>query len=194
MGKAKAPPAESPLASLDNFEARLAKALDRAEKDPESFEGAHEREGNPRPLAPRVPEVEDIVAKHSTRTAAAGQAWKDGVLRPKKDPIQAAIAAKGKWATKLQAAIQDDSFAKGLAAVDEEEMVRIIEATDPSVFTGGVARREGKYRAKMEKTRPMVLALAEEIDKMPQDTEAQREARMLAATRGMREIGKRLKA
>ena len=194
MGKRKAPPAASPLPSLDDFEARLAKALDRAESDPDSFEGAHEREGNPRPLAPRVPEVADIVAKHAERTAAAGDAWKAGVLRPKKDPVQAAIAAKGKWAAKLTEAIRDDSFAKGLAAVDEDEMVRIIESTSPSVFTDGVARRSGKYRAKMEKARPMVLALAVEIDKMPQDTEAQREARMLAATRGMRAIGKRLKA
>lgn len=194
MGKRKAPPAESPLPSLDNFEARLAKALDRAESDPDSFESAHAREGNPRTLAPRVPEVADIVAKHAERTAAAGPAWKAGVMRPKKDPIKAAIAAAGKWGTKMTEAVRDGSFAKGLAAVDEEEMIRIIEGTDESVFTGGVARRAGKYRAKMEKTRPMVLALAEEIDKMPQDTEAQREARMLAATRGMRAIGKRLKA
>lgn len=193
MGKRKSKPGASDPLGLDGFESRLGKALDRAESDPDSFDGMHAREGNPRTLAPRVPEAADIARKHRERTAAAGPAWKDGVMHPRKDPIKAAVAAKGKWEAALKKAMAEGSFVAGLEAVDEDEMVAILEATDPSVFTSGVDRRSAKYERKMAKVQPLLVALAEEIDRMPQDTEAQREARMLAAVRGMREIGKRVK-
>ena len=193
MAKRKPAGKDSALPTLGDFEARLDGALDRAMKDPDSFEGMHAREGNPRTLAPRIPEAADTAAKHAERTAAAGAAWKAGVMRPKKDPIKAAIAAEGKWEARMKEAIAAKSFAHGLEAVDEEEMIRILEGTDESVFTAGVARRGPKYERKLALMRPMQIALAEEIDRMPQDSDAQREARMIAAVRGARAIGKKLK-
>jgi len=186
-------PVKSPLPSLDAFGKSLGAALDKAESDPESVDRVHEHEGNPRNLAPRVPEAADIAAKHQERTAAAGAAWKAGVMRPKKDPIEAAKAAAGKWETKVKEAIANKSFTKGLDAVDEAEMIRILEETDASVFTEGVRRRGAKYERKVGAMRPMLVALTNELDRMPVDTEQQREAKAIASIRGMREIGRRLK-
>jgi len=193
MAKRKTPPRPAPPTSLANFGTRLSAALDRAQKDPDSIPELHEREGNPRPLAPRVPEAADWVEQQIKGAKANAAKWKARTLRPKKDPIAAAKAARGKWENKMRAAIDEGNFAKGLDAVDEAAMLETIEQTPETAFSGGIERRARKIRTKVEKLRPMVGALAGEIDAMPQDTDEQREQRAIAAIRGMREIGKRMK-
>ncbi len=172
----------------------LGKALDLAEKDPEALEGMHERQGNPRPLAPRVAEVDDWVEKQKTNAAAAGERWRTNMLRPKKDPIAEAKKAVVKWENKMKEAIADKRFTKGLDAVDEAAMMATLEATPASVFVDGIERRTAKIKGKVEKLRPLVVAAAEVLDRMPIDTDKQREDKMIAARRAMIEVGKRMKA
>lgn len=93
----------------------------------------------------------------------------------------------------LQRAIAENAYEKGLDQVDHDEMYEIIREGGAEAFANGVARRSKKIHRKIAQLREHVLALATEIDKMPQDTEAQRDARVLAAVRGMRAIGKRLR-
>lgn len=194
MASKKAPAPPSPLDGLDAFSKVLDKALDVALKNPEALEGMHEHEGNPRTLAPRIVEVDDWAEKQETNAEAAGERWRTNMLRPKKDPIIEAIKAKTKWENKLKAAIADDSFVKGLKAVDEAAMMETLEATPASVFVDGIKRRRAKIKGKIEKLRPLLVASAETLDKMPIDTEAQREVKMIANLRAMKEIGKRMKA
>lgn len=191
MAKRRAKPAKAPTVNLGNFMEAFAKNLALAQTNPEALAGNQEQIGNPVTIAPRVPEAKDWADKQLARTAAAGEDWKRGVLRPKKNPVEAAKAANGKYKAKMQQALTEDRFLKGLGNVDLDEMYRTIEATDSSVFTAGVQRREGKIRKRVEEVRTDVLALTTTIDAMPQDTEVQREARVLAAVRGMRAIGKK---
>lgn len=77
--------------------------------------------------------------------------------------------------------------------VDVDAMYNTIENVGGGGYTGGIEARKAKIIGKIEKLRPQVLALAETIDKMPQDTDAQREARMIAARRGMIQVGAKLR-
>lgn len=190
MGKAKTATPNG-LECLAAFEKTLNKALDVAATDPDSLEGMHEREGNPITLGPRIPESDEMAEKMVTNAAAAGERWLANVTRPKKDPISAAKAAKGKWKQKMQEAIANDSFAKGLDLVDEDEMYETIRAGGSAPFSSGINRRAAKVKRVMGELRPHFVALAETLDKMPIDTPEQREAKMIAAKRGMEAIGKK---
>ncbi len=181
------------LDGLSAFQRTLKSALALAEKDPDAFEGAHARMGNPITLGPRIPEAADMAADMTAKAAAAGEKWLQKVTHPKKNPIEAAKAAKGKWKNKMQDAIAKDSFAKGLDKVDEDEMYQTIRDGGAAPFTSGVTRRSAKVLRVMTELRPYQLALAETLDKMPIDTPEQREAKMIAAKRGMEEIGKKRK-
>ena len=193
MPKRAKPTPPAPVDSLAAFEKTLKVALDLAAKDPDLLPGAHEHEGNPRALAPRVPETADWVNKQIDNARAAADRWKAGALRPKKDPIAEAKKAKGKWKNKMEAAIRDDAYARGLDAVDEDAMIATIEATPASAFSEGIERRRQKITGKVERLRGNVLALANTLDAMPVDTDQQREAKMIAARRGMIEVGKKMK-
>lgn len=183
----------SVISELAKFEAVLDKALVLAAKNPDALPGAHESEGNPITLGPRVPEAADWAGKMADKAEAAAEDWLAKVKTPKKNPIKAAIDAKGKHKAKTMEALEQDRFAKGLAQVDEDEMYATIEAGGAEVFRSGISRRRGKITKKIERLRPKVLALANSIDAMKQDTDAQREARMIAARRGMLKIGKDLR-
>ena len=190
MSKAKPKPPAA-VDSLSAFEKSLAGKLDQAVNDPDSLEGMHERQGNPVTLGPRIPEAADMAADMVAKAAAAGEKWLKKVLHPKKDPITAAKAAAGKYKNKMEEALRENRFEKGLDMVNEDEMYETITAGGAAPFTSGVQRRAKKVERVMGELRPLQVALAEELDKMPIDTEEQREAKMIAAKRGMQAIGKK---
>jgi len=181
------------ISSLSDFEREQARLLDLAESNPDALEGLHEHEGNPITLAPRVPETDEWVNKQISRTEAATEEWKKNVLRPKRNPLEAAKAAKGKWQNAMQRAIQENRFEAGLDAVDEETMYAVIRETPSTALAEGVRRRAPKIRQKVDKLRGYLAAHLEAVDKLPVDTDQQREQKMLANLRGMREIGRRMK-
>ena len=129
--------------------------------------------------ADRVPSGADRLKKMQSGLDNMGERWKEGALNPRKHPIKAAIAAKGKWASSVQEAAQKDRFGKGLAQVNEEQMLASINATPSSAVADGVRKRGAKVLAKMEKLAGIQAANAAEIDKLPADTAADRKARML---------------
>lgn len=192
MGK-KHVPAAPTLSGLDDFQKALGPALLAAAAHPEAQEYLHEREGNPRPLAPIVPEVADWVGTMIQGAVNNADKWKRNTVRPSADPIQAGIAAAGKHKQKTQEALNEGRYEKGLRAVDEASMLATIEATDPGVFSSGIQRRQAKITAKVTRLRPLVGALKQTLSAMPQDTDAAREAKMIAAKRGMQAIGKQLR-
>jgi len=191
--KRKKEPA-SPFDALRGLDARLARAFAQAKADPESLPGYGPQKGNPRDLAPRLPATDDWVNDQLNATAASADKWKRNVMRPKKDPIVAAKKAAGKWKNKVQEAITNDAFAKGLDAVDEAAMLETLEATPATAVSEGVNRRKTKIRTKVDKVRNLVIAGLTEVDRMPVDTEAQRDAKMIANLRMMRGVGKAVKS
>jgi len=178
-------------AGLSAFGTMLDKALVLVEKNPDAFEGMHARQGNPITLGPRVPEAADWAEKQTTNAAAAGDRWLKGVLAPKKNPIDEAKKKKGKYRQKMEQALREDRYGKGLDLIDEDEMYATIRDGGSAPFSSGVTRRRAKVERVAATLRPMVVALTATLDAMPVDTPEQREAKMIAAKRGMEAIGKK---
>ena len=132
--------------------------------------GVHK--GNPGPDPART------AAKLVERTQAAAADYVYGVQNPRRDPRAAAVAAKGKSANNLQAAIQNDSYGKAVARYDLGEAVAIATSDGGAAFTQGVAKRANKIARVHQTLMPQLAGISSRIQQMPQDTEAARRARM----------------
>lgn len=149
--------------------------------------------GNPITLGPRVKDPTAWVDDMISGAKARSKQWLENSLRPRKDPKKAALAAAGKFEDKMRKALDDKSFDKGVAGYDEVAREEVIKAVGQTGFERGIETHKAKAVAKVKKLQPLVAALAKTIDDMPQDTDSEREARMLAARRGMIEVGKMMK-
>lgn len=181
----------SPI-DLGNFTTHFAEMLDQVEKDPElRKELVSPRMGNPIPLGPVVKSAEEWAAKQVKNASAAAAEWEKNVLTPRRDPIQAAIAAAPKRDQKVREALEQKKWEKAMANVNEDLMYATIRKRGASAFRAGVEDRAGKVLEVAKQLQPMVAALKQEIDHMPDVTDADREKRLLAARRGMIMIGKK---
>lgn len=186
-------PVKSPF-NLGSFDANLAAALDRVEKDPDFVrEITSERQGNPITLGPPVISPDEWADKQQKNATAAAETWHKNVQRPRREPIKAALAASEKRANKVREALEQKKWDKALEAVDEDVMYEVIRQTGAEGYRRGVQARAAKVKAKVTKLQPMVTALKLEIEKMPDATDADREARLLAGRKGMIAIGKKLR-
>lgn len=185
------PETTNPFASLDNFQTELRETLVKVASE----KGIGQDKDltlpdNPVTLAPRVKSAKDWSEKQIKNAKAAGTNWKKAVLSPRKNPVEAAIAANEKRKQKLAKAEEEERWLKSMKKVNVDEMYKTIELAGAEVYTKGIAIREGKITGAIDELQPMVEALAKKLDGMPQDTPEQREAKMIAAKRGMEEIGK----
>ena len=148
------------------------------------------RKGNPLTIGSRVLPADQIASKLVKRASDAAGDWYARVKTPKKHPIQEGIKAEGKYADKMKVVIAEGRRAKSLAKVSDEDYLAGIEAAGTAAFSSGIERKAGKVKRRFEVLQPLYVVLATAIDKMPVDTEAQREAKMRAARRGMIMVGK----
>jgi len=177
---------------MSDFVKKLHSNLDRVATDPDYLnEVTKERQGNPITLGPLVISPEEWAAKQVERASRAAGEWEKNVQRPRRDPIKAAIAAGPKRAEKLRESLDQKKWEKAMAAVDEDLMYSVIRKRGASAFRAGIEDRKEKVVARAKELQPMVAALKATIDAMPDVTDADREKRLLAARRGMIEIGKK---
>jgi hypothetical protein len=162
--------------------------------EPEFLEALHGRE-----LAPGVhiqnpgPDPARMTDKLVRRAQAAGGDYVEGMRNPKRDPVASARRAKGKWANRVQEAIQNNSYERGVSAQDYQEAVRIATEDGGAAYTQGVAKRATKIARVFADLAPRLGAVSQAIQQMPQDTDAQREQRLLAARRAMIAVGRQRK-
>ena len=177
---------------LTGFAVAFREMLDKVEQDPELAASlTKERKGNPITLGPLVIPPEEWAEKQTSRASAAASEWEKNVQRPRRDPIKAAIAAKEKRKEKLRESLDQDKWAKAMAKVDEDMMYDTIRKRGAAAFRSGVEDRKAKVAARAKELQPLVAGLKKEIEAMPDVTDADREARLLAARRGMIAIGKK---
>jgi len=178
--------------NTNDFLAELDAKLDRVMTDPEYVKELQaERQGNPITLGPLVLSPEEWADKQVSRATAAASEWEKNVQRPRRDPLKAAIAAAPKRKQKLMESLEQGKWEKAMAKVDEDLMYEVIRKRGASSFRQGVEDRKPKVLARAKELQPMVAALKQSIDAMPDVTDADREKRLLAARRGMIEIGKK---
>jgi len=178
--------------SLDAFQKGFRAVLDDQAEHPDKYKFlTQETIGNPVTLGPRVLSPEDWAAKQAGRASAAADTWAANVKKPRKNPVEAALKADGKRKDKLQEAEKAGKWAKAMKKVDLDEMYLTIDKVGAAGYRAGVEARTGKISRVYKELQPMVAALAGSIDAMPDATDADREKRLLAARRGMIEIGKK---
>ena len=173
-----------PMAGMVELGERLA-------TDPEFYAALHGRE-----IAPGIhisnpgPDPAKTAAKLMARAAAATGDYVDGMKNPKRNPVEAAIRSAGKWASRTQEAIANKSYEKGVRKQDYGDAVAIATGDGGSAYAAGIAKRQAKIQRVHADLMPRLGALSQAIQNMPQDTDAQREQRLLAARRGAIAIGK----
>jgi hypothetical protein len=164
---------------------------ERLVTDPDFYAALHGRE-----IAPGIhiqnpgPDPARTAEKLVRRAQGAASDYVAGMQNPKRDPVQAAIRAKGKYADKVQEAIRNDSYARGVGKQNYAEAVQIATGDGGSAYTSGVSKRVAKIQRVHQDLMPRLGAVSQSIQQMPQDSDGQREARLLAARRAMIAVGK----
>jgi len=177
---------------LTDVMARLDAALNRVQTDPEFVkELTSEKQGNPVTLGPPVIDPTEWADKQVRNASNAASDWLKNVKRPRREPKKAALAAAPKREQKVRESLEQHKWEKAMEKVDEDLMYQTIDAIGTEGYRKGVEARKAKVRARAAELQPMVTALKKEIEAMPDVTDSDRSARLLAARAGMIAIGKK---
>jgi len=114
--------------------------------------------------------------------------YKQGIERPKKDPIEAGIAAEDKWAARIREAIDERRREKALRATNMAEWFNYANSLGAPRLVEGVVKREAKVDRFVKAWQPVLLDHVAKIDAMPAVTDSDMEARMLENLRGLKAL------
>jgi len=164
---------------------------DRLVAEPEFYNALHARE-----IAPGIhinnpgPDPTKTAAKLVARATAATGEYVDGMRNPRRNPVEAAVRAAPKWTNRVQAAIANNSYQKGVQKQNYAEAVDTATSDGGSAFASGISKRQAKIARVHADLMPRLGALSQSIQNMPQGTEQERINRLLAARAGAIAIGK----
>lgn len=118
--------------------------------------------------------------KQIRRAQEAQQDYIDGVMRPKRNPMQAAKAKKSKLKSNFNAAVDNGDWERGLDSVSQEEWSRLASVKGGARFSGGVEAARDDIIAFHEENAANSAKVEAIIDAMPDDTPEQRLAKQRA--------------
>jgi len=147
--------------------------------------------GNPIQLGPRLPSPADW-AKSQVQGAQNNAAkWLDHTIHPRKNFKEEAMKAssQARYHDSMQRVLAEKTWEGGMNLVDESQALATVAKRGSGAYTSGVADREPKITARIAELHADRLALCAAIDAMPESTEGEREAKMLANKRGNQAIG-----
>lgn len=143
------------------------------------------------PVTKKVIPPERWKDKLIKRATAAASDWIEGIKSPSRDPVKAAIEADAKWKDRVMQAIKEDRRKKALEKVSHADIVAVVEKLGERAFVDGITAREAKIAKRIAELQPLVQAVSDAIQSMPDATDADREKRLLMARRLMIEVGKK---
>jgi hypothetical protein len=126
-----------------------------------------------------------------SRSGQATTAWETGTQNPSKSPTGEMKRAGKKYDLAMQAAIRDQAWQKAVADLKDEDIFTMAAKVGGAAWAAGISARADKIQRAYALLMPKLAAHLAKIDAMPTDTPEQREAKMLANLRGMRELGTR---
>ncbi len=124
----------------------------------------------------------------------AASRWEDGIQNPRRSFKEAAIANSSKYKTRLQASITNDSWAKGMAGVNEAEAIATALAKGGASVSAGMAARKDKITRRVTKLFGLLGPHMDKINAMKTDTIDDAANKMVANMKGMVDIGKAMKS
>lgn len=134
-----------------------------------------------------IPNAQAVAAKWVQRTSAAAQDYASGVASTDKDPTALAIAAGPRYLANVTAAFNSGKWANKLRAVGKAGWQAAVQSKGVSNFSTGVNAAEGKVATAFGPLLAYETNLQQQVQAMPNTTDTDRENRMLAWTRGMRQ-------
>lgn len=168
-------------------------AVDMWNENPGLYDAMHAPNADGLTIRNPGPDATRMTEKYLRKVSQAAPDWVAGMQNPKANFRDAAIAAKGKWSDGVTRAMQNDSFARGMGAVDVAEAIATATSDNGNAYVAGVNKRKAKVGRAFTKLAPALGAISSSIRSMPQDTPADREQRMLKNLQLMRELKGRLK-
>ena len=126
-----------------------------------------------------------VASKWQSRTSGAQQAYVDGVNATQKDPTQLAINNQARLLTNFQNAVNSGKWANHLRAVGKAGWQAAVDLKANN-FSTGVNASVAKVQAAFAPLLQYENTLQQQVDAMPDVTDTDRENRMLAWVRGMR--------
>jgi hypothetical protein len=129
-----------------------------------------------------------IAQKLVTRASAAGQDWADGIAGMTTNPAALAVAAKDKYVAGIQASIANNTWANRLSKITLADIQSAAAKAGPGAYTQGITNKTDKILAAFQRLIPKIQAVRDQVNAMPSTTPAQRDAKMLANSAGLRKI------
>lgn len=127
------------------------------------------------------------VTEKQIRNAANGAtAYSDGVRDVKEAPGAKAARKKDKYKANVMASV--DKWAENVGAVSLQEWAEATTGKGAERFASGVEAARPKILAFQQQFQPFVDGVKKELDAMPDATPDQREQKMLANVRKMRQF------
>ncbi|NVM24084.1 MAG: hypothetical protein HWN68_20185 [Desulfobacterales bacterium] len=124
----------------------------------------------------------------STLKAVGRTNYLAGIASPKADPIARGIATEGKFADAMRKAIDDESRKKGLEKTDMGTWYKYAHDLGADKLVDGVVKREAKVSAFVTAFQPLLTSHLAKIDALAEETDSDRETRMLENLRGLKAL------
>lgn len=126
--------------------------------------------------------------KQLARVKVSGDDYRKGVESPAKNPITEALRKNEKRIANLQKSIREKTWEKTMAKLTLEDWKKPTLELGAERFIRGVEANEQKIRDFVNKFQPMLVSHVATIEAMPDTTDSDREARVLANLRGLKKL------
>jgi len=133
-----------------------------------------------------IPDASTVVAKWQQRSSAAAQDYAAGVQNTDKDPTALAIAAGQRYISRVQESFNNGKWANGLRRAGKSGWQQAVTSKGVQNYTSGINAATDKATQSFTRLLSFESGLQSTVRGMPNNTDADREARMLAWVRGMR--------
>ena len=139
------------------------------------------------PTVQRLPTAAQWVAKQIGNLTAVGATnYAAGITRPKKDPIQAGIAAQAKYEAEMRKPEVLKRRETQLRKTNMDEWAAMAERLGTNRLVEGVTQRQYKVERFVGNYQPKLESHLRTIDALPDVTDGDRERRMIENLRGLK--------
>jgi len=135
-----------------------------------------------------VKSPERWLEKQLARVRVAGEDYKTGVNAVSVNPAEKALAANAKRIKKLQDSIANKTWEKRMGKVTLEAWKSKAASIGADRFIPGVEANVDKIQNFIRAFQPKLESVTSSVNSMPETTEAERDARVLAMVRGLRKL------
>ena len=135
-----------------------------------------------------IKSAERWVEKQLARVRVAGEDYKAGVSAVTVNPAERALAANAKRIAKLRESIANKTWERRMSKVSLEDWKSKTGTLGADRFIPGVEANVDKIEKFVRSFQPKLASLAGSVQGMPETSESDRDARVLAMVRGLRKL------